>query len=110
MAPNAIQNAQESQLAQADMALAAVREKIDIHTQVHGIFQTGIHALDSMGKIPALTDVQKIATAIRCMIAAQMTLTKYNMDDLGKQVDMINKAVESIRNPSRIHKATLIGG
>jgi hypothetical protein len=58
-----------------------------------------VECVDSLGKIPQLTDVHKIASAIKHLALAQIVSADLNINTFNAEVETINNAIASINSP-----------
>lgn len=107
MSPNAIHDQQSAQIAQLKAMKDGADANADLFNKVIDELEKGVGALDSMGTIPSILDVGKLAKALRSMAVAQLIAARTNMNNSVKQSKELEDVLKQAE--SKIVKATLIG-
>lgn len=64
--------------------------------------EDGLGELDSLGLIPALTDVKKIAAGVKAIAQAQLLSLRHNVTELTAQANALETQLKAMANPSII--------
>lgn len=107
MSPNAMANTRTQQMAQLDALLSSSSAKSKVTDEAITYLKNAVECVDSLGKIPQLTDVHKIAAAIKYLALSQIVQAELNAATFRAEVKTITDAIEVAKSPiARVH----IGG
>ena len=107
MSPNAMPNQRAQQMAQLEALLSSSSAKSKVTDEALTHLKKAVECVDSLGKIPQLTDVHKIASAIKHLALSQIVQAELNAATFKAEVKTINDAIEAAKSPiTRVH----IGG
>lgn len=107
MTPNAISDAGRAQTDQLKKMRSDIQGKIVVIDNTLSHLHSAVKEIDSMGTIPSLTDVSKIARAIRFLALALIVSNQSNKESLAKDVVTLDTALEHADSP--IVRPTRIG-
>jgi hypothetical protein len=99
MSPNAISNSRSQQMAQLEALLSSSSAKLKVTEECRTHLQKAVAAIDSIGKIPQLTDVHKIGAAIKHLAMAQVVQAELNITVFTTEVETINNAIATANSP-----------
>lgn len=107
MSPNAMANTRAQQIAQLEALLSSSSAKLKVTEEAVTHLKKAVECVDSLGKIPQLTDVHKIAAAIKYLALSQIVQVDLNVATFRAEVKTITDAIEVAKSPiARVH----IGG
>lgn len=99
MQPNAITNAQASQVTQLQAFKASCQAKLDTTNKAMEHLKKCCTDIDNIGKVPSFADVHKLASAIRNLAMAQLVSAELNVINLQAEVDMVDSAIKTTESP-----------
>lgn len=99
MSPNAMANSKSQQTAQLNALLSSSTSKLKATEDARDHLIKAVAAVESLGKIPQITDVHKIASAIKHLALAQIVSADLNINTFSAEVETINNAIASINSP-----------
>ena len=99
MSPNAIsrsqQQSKDAQITQVRALQASTQARLSARHIAMGHLKLAISKIESIGKIPALTDVHKIGDAIRFIALAMSASADLDIVELTAQADTLNEALKA---------------
>ena len=99
MNPNAIGRHTQQQKDQAVQQLTALkastiaRREVQLTNEKH--LSTAVEKIESIGVIPGIGDIRKIADAIKHMAMAQRSVTQFNIAELTAQVTTLDDGIKA---------------
>ena len=99
MSPNAMDRERSSQITQLEGLHAATKSRLTTCNKALEHLTSAVTQIDSIGKIPALNDVHKIAAAIKCLAQAQIVQAELNVVSLNAESKTIEDAINQAKSP-----------
>jgi hypothetical protein len=99
MSPNAMANQRAVQLTQLKALQAATGERLTTVKAARGFLDAAVEKIDSISKIPALTDVHKIGDAIKFLAMSQVVQANLNIKSLEAESKTLEDAIQQAESP-----------